>query len=108
MPRSTPVRTVRRCLSKCEGIAWAKAALENAVWEMQALRQGVSLSKLLGGTREKIPCGVSIGIQATPQKLMETIEKELAAGYQRIKLKCKPGWDEEILSACVRAGRRSC
>src|SRR6202046_4172748 len=84
------------------GHRMAKAALENAVWEMDALRQGVSLSKLLGGTREKIPCGVSIGIQATPQKLMETIEKELAAGYQRIKLKCKPGWDEEIFER-VRA-----
>src|SRR5476651_184716 len=78
------------------GHRMAKAALENAVWEMDSLRQGISLSKLLGGTREKIPCGVSIGIQATPQKLMETIEKELAVGYQRIKLKCKPGWDEEI------------
>jgi len=84
------------------GHRMVKAALENAVWEMDALRQGISLSKLLGGTREKIPCGVSIGIQTTPQKLMETIEKELAAGYQRIKLKCKPGWDEEIFER-VRA-----
>ncbi len=81
------------------GHRMAKAALENAVWEMDALRQGVSLSRLLGGTRETIPCGVSIGIQATPAKLMEKIETEVSAGYQRIKLKCKPGWDEAIFAA---------
>lgn len=80
------------------GHRMAKAALENAVWELDAMRQGVSLSKLLGGTREKIPCGVSIGIQPTPAKLMQKIETELAAGYQRIKLKCKPGWDEAIFT----------
>jgi O-succinylbenzoate synthase len=80
------------------GHRMAKAALENAVWELDAMRQGVGLSKLLGGTREKIPCGVSIGIQPTPAKLMEKIETEVAAGYQRIKLKCKSGWDEAIFS----------
>jgi O-succinylbenzoate synthase len=76
----------------------AKAALENAVWDLDAQRQGIPLAKLLGGTRDTIPCGVSIGIQATPEKLMETIAKELAAGYQRIKLKCKPGWDSNIFA----------
>jgi O-succinylbenzoate synthase len=80
------------------GHRMAKAALENAVWELHATQRGVPLGKLLGGTRETIPCGVSIGIQATPEKLMEVIEKELAAGYQRIKLKCKPGWDEQIFA----------
>ncbi len=78
------------------GHRMAKAALENAVWELDAQRQGISLAKLLGGTRETIPCGVSIGIQPTPAKLMEKIETEVAAGYQRIKLKCKPGWDAKI------------
>ena len=75
------------------GHRMAKAALENAVWELDAVRQCVPLARLLGGTRELIPCGVSIGIQATMDKQMEKIETELAAGYQRIKLKCKPGWD---------------
>jgi O-succinylbenzoate synthase len=74
----------------------AKAALENAVWDLDAQRQGVPLDRLLGGTREIIPCGVSIGIQPTPEQLMETIAREVAAGYQRIKLKCKPGWDTTI------------
>ena len=54
----------------------AKAALENAVWELDAQRQGISLAKLLGGTRENIPCGVSIGIQPTLEKLMEKIGKK--------------------------------
>ncbi len=80
------------------GHRMAKAAIENAVWELDAMRQGVSLSKLLGGTREVIPCGVSIGIQPTPAKLMEKIDTEVSAGYQRIKLKCKPGWDEAIFA----------
>ncbi len=77
----------------------AKAALENAVWDLEAQMEGVSLSELLGGTREVIPCGVSIGIQPSPEQLMDKIETELAAGYQRIKLKCKPGWDTNIFEA---------
>jgi O-succinylbenzoate synthase len=74
----------------------AKAALENAIWDLEAQREGVSLARLLGGVRDAIPCGVSIGIQPSIGELMATVERELAAGYQRIKLKCKPGWDVEV------------
>ncbi len=81
------------------GHRMAKAALENAVWELQAQQAGVPLAKLLGGVRTTIGCGVSIGIQRSVEALLETVEKELAAGYQRIKLKCKPGWDREIFEA---------
>ena len=81
------------------GHRMAKAALENAVWDLESQRQGVSLSFLLGGVRELIPCGVSIGIQSSLPKLMEKIETELAAGYQRIKLKCKPGHDTQMFEA---------
>ena len=81
------------------GNRMAKAALENAVWDLAAQREGVSLAELLGGTRETIPCGVSIGIQPSLGALMEKIATELAAGYQRIKLKCKPGWDRLIFEA---------
>jgi O-succinylbenzoate synthase len=91
-------RDVPAILAQVRGHRMAKAALENALWDLDAQQQGIALAKLLGGTRDKIPCGVSIGIQATPQKLMETIAKELAAGYQRIKLKCKPGWDTNIFA----------
>jgi len=52
---------------------------------------------LLGGTLEEIPCGVSIGIQNSVDELLEKIQRELGAGYQRIKLKIKPGWDIEVL-----------
>ncbi len=75
----------------------AKAALENALWDIDAQMKGVSLAKLVGGTLEEIPCGVSIGIQDSVEELLEKIQRELDAGYQRIKVKIKPGWDVEIL-----------
>ena len=78
------------------GNPMAKAALENAIWDLESQREGMSLSRLLGGVRDSIPCGVSLGIQKSIPELMSIIEKELAAGYQRIKLKCKPGWDVEV------------
>jgi O-succinylbenzoate synthase len=76
-----------------------KATLENAIWDIEAQREGVSLSRLLGGVRDTIACGVSLGIQSSIPVLMGIIEKELAAGYQRIKLKCKPGWDVKVFEA---------
>ena len=75
----------------------AKAALENALWDAEARQRSVPLWKLLGGTRRHIPCGVSIGIQGTIDELLEKIAVELAAGYRRIKVKVKPGWDLEVL-----------
>lgn len=75
----------------------AKAALENAAWDAEAQQKQIPLSKLLGGTRREIACGVSIGIQDSHQQLLEKIETELTAGYQRIKIKVKPGWDVELL-----------
>ena len=80
------------------GHRMAKAAIENACWDLEAKRLGVSLWKHLGGTRGEISCGVSIGIQNTPEALIEKIETELAAGYQRIKIKIKPGWDLKIIA----------
>jgi O-succinylbenzoate synthase len=84
------------------GHRMAKGAVENAIWDLEAQVEGLPLSELLGGTRKVIPCGVSIGIQPSLEVLLEKIAKELAAGYQRIKLKCKPGWDTHIFEA-VRA-----
>ena len=81
------------------GHRMAKAALENAVWDLEAQAERIPLAELLGGTRKVIPCGVSIGIQPSLEKLMETIAVEVDAGYQRIKLKCKPGWDTRIFEA---------
>jgi len=75
----------------------AKAALENAVWEAEAIQKQLPLWKLLGGTRREIPSGVSIGIQDSVEQLLEKIQVELAAGYRRIKVKVKPGWDINVL-----------
>ena len=85
-----------RIFRAVRGNPMAKAALENAIWDLEAQREGVSLSRLLGGVRESISCGVSLGIQSSITELLEIVERELAAGYQRIKLKCKPGWDVEV------------
>ncbi len=81
------------------GHRMAKAALENAVWDLEAQKKRMPLAELLGGTRSVIPCGVSIGIQPSQTALMEKIAEALEAGYQRIKLKCKPGWDTKIFEA---------
>jgi len=79
------------------GHPMAKAGLENALWDIEAQDRGIPLSKLVGGTLEEIPCGVSIGIQDSVEELLEKIQRELEVGYQRIKVKIKPGWDVEIL-----------
>lgn len=83
--------------ARVRGHNMAKAALENAVWDAEALQKNRPLWKLLGGTRREIACGVSIGIQDSPEQLLGKIETELAAGYQRIKIKVKPGWDLNVL-----------
>ncbi|HEY1502412.1 MAG TPA: o-succinylbenzoate synthase [Acidobacteriaceae bacterium] len=81
------------------GHRMAKAALENAVWDLEAQMRGIPLAELLGGTRETINCGVSIGIQSSLEQQLAEVETEVNAGYQRIKLKCKPGWDVHVLEA---------
>ena len=79
------------------GHRMAKATIENACWDLEARKLGVPLWRHLGGTRNEISCGVSIGIQNTPEILLEKIRKEVDAGYQRIKIKIKPGWDVKIV-----------
>jgi O-succinylbenzoate synthase len=91
--------SVPAALKQVRGHRMAKAALENAVWDLEAQAERVPLAELLGGTRKVIPCGVSIGIQPSLDQLMDKISLELEAGYQRIKLKCKPGWDNHIFEA---------
>ncbi len=86
-------------LEQVRGHRMAKAAVENAVWDLEAQVRGVPLAKLLGGTRERIACGVSIGMQPTMEEQLAKVETEVAAGYQRIKLKCRPGWDTAMFEA---------
>jgi O-succinylbenzoate synthase len=84
-------------MSKVSAHRMAKGAIENALWDVEAQQKQQPLWKLLGGTRREIACGVSIGIQDSIDQLMEKIETEVTAGYQRIKLKVKHGWDLEVL-----------
>ncbi len=83
--------------AQVRGHRMAKAAVENAVWDAEAISKNVPLWKLVGGSQREISCGVSIGIQDSHEQLLEKIGTELAAGYQRIKVKVKPGWDVNIL-----------
>ncbi|SPE27933.1 o-succinylbenzoate synthase [Candidatus Sulfopaludibacter sp. SbA3] len=76
----------------------ARGGLETAIWDLEARLEGVPLwRKIGGGARREIPCGVSIGIQDSVEQLLEKIEGELADGYQRIKMKIKPGWDVDVV-----------
>jgi O-succinylbenzoate synthase len=87
-------------LAHIRGHNMAKGGLEAAVWDLQARRNGNALWKEIGGgARREIPCGVSIGIQDTVEQLIGKIETELEAGYQRIKMKIKPGWDVDVVRA---------
>jgi O-succinylbenzoate synthase len=89
-------------LSPIRGNQMAKGAVEAAVWDLESRRLGLPLWKHLGGTRTEIACGVSIGIQSGTDELLEAILRELDRGYQRIKIKIKPGHDLKLVQA-VRA-----
>src|SRR5580704_1179429 len=94
------VESARDCaalFAKVRAHRMAKAGLENALWDAEARQKQLPLWKLLGGTRREIPCGVSIGIQDSVEQLLDKIQIELAAGYRRIKIKVKPGWDLNVL-----------
>ncbi len=95
--RIESARECRALLARVRGHRMAKGGLENALWDAEATQKQQPLWKLLGGTRREIPCGVSIGIQDSVEQLLEKIAIELAAGYRRIKVKVKPGWDVNVL-----------
>ncbi len=76
----------------------ARGGFEAAIWDLEARRAGLPLWQSIGGgSRSAIPCGVSIGIQDTVDQLLEKIDTEVTAGYQRIKMKIKPGWDVDVI-----------
>jgi len=80
----------------------AKAGIEAAVWDLEAKLLQTPLWKHIGGTREEIVCGVSIGLQETTDALVEKVAREVESGYRRIKLKIKPGRDVRLLEAVRR------
>jgi O-succinylbenzoate synthase len=86
-------------LSPIRGHEMAKSGVENALWDAQARLRGEPLYQHLGGTVEEIACGVSLGIRENPEALVKRVEEELRSGYQRIKLKIKPGKDYAFVAA---------
>ena len=95
-------RALLAAFARVRGHEMAKAALEMAVWELHARREGAPLYRVLGGRGGKVPTGVSIGLQPTTADLVERVEEEVAAGYRRVKIKIKPGHDRALVEA-VRA-----
>ena len=91
-----------KLMQSVRGHEMARGAVENAIWDIEAQRSNQPLSALLGGTLEEIPCGVALGIQPTPEALLERVSEEVAAGYQRVKLKIKPGHDVEVVEQVRR------
>jgi O-succinylbenzoate synthase len=80
----------------------AKAAIEMGCWALAAQQQRISLARLLGGTRDRVPTGISIGIQANPAALAQRARAAYEQGYRKIKVKIQPGSDIEFVRA-VRA-----
>jgi O-succinylbenzoate synthase len=91
-------RDVGGRLRGIRGHHMAKAAVEMAVWDLYARQQGVPLQQVLGGRRTAVPSGVSIGIEASIEALLDRIAIEREAGYQRVKIKIKPGWDTAVVA----------
>ncbi len=89
-------------LSAIKGNRMAISAVETAVWDLEAKVRNVPLWRHLGGTLEAIKCGVSIGLQPGVDQLLERVARELESGYQRIKIKIKPGQDVELVKAVRR------
>ncbi|BDQ03151.1 o-succinylbenzoate synthase [Ignavibacterium sp.] len=88
-----------KAYSKVRGHRMAKAGLEAALWDLFAKSKNISLSKMMGGTKEKIDVGVSIGIQNSVEELIKKIEGYLSEGYKRIKIKIAPGKDIQFVRA---------
>ncbi len=93
---------VNDALARIRGNRMAKASVETAIWDLEAKITGKPLWQHIGGGREEISCGVSIGLQATGEALVDKVAQEVEAGYQRIKIKIKPGRDISLVDA-VRA-----
>ncbi len=95
---TSPAETAAR-FSRVRGHPMARAGLENAVWDLLAQARGVSLVEMLGGRRQRVPVGVSVGIEPTLDALLDRVAQYVAQGYARVKLKIKPGWDVAVVRA---------
>lgn len=94
-----PSQTHKMLEQDVRGHNMAKAALEMAVWELFAQNEGVSLARLIGGSRNQIATGISLGIQCSPHELVGKVEQAFELGYQRVKMKIRPGADIDFIGA---------
>jgi O-succinylbenzoate synthase len=92
-------RALFAAFARVRGHEMAKAALEMAAWDLYARLRGEPLSRVLGGQKTTIDSGVSIGLQPSTDALLESVAREVAAGYRRIKIKIKPGADRALVAA---------
>jgi o-succinylbenzoate synthase len=97
------IEDYQRVVSTVKGHNMAKAGLEMALWDIKGKREDISLRNMLGGTREKVEVGVSVGLQESPDHLVRVVEKYRSDGYNRVKIKIKPYRDLEDTRAVRRA-----
>jgi O-succinylbenzoate synthase len=97
------IAELRQKMAPIKGHQMAKAGLELACWDLCGKMEGRSLRELLGGTRTRVDVGISVGIQASPEKLVKVVEQYLEIGYQRVKIKIKPGRDAADTQAVRQA-----
>jgi O-succinylbenzoate synthase len=100
-PLETPADVIGR-FRAVRGHHMARAGLENAVWDLLAQARGIPLYQMVGGQRDRVSVGVSVGIEPVLGALLDRVAAHVDQGYRRVKLKIKPGWDVEV----VRAARR--
>ena len=100
--RLSAAHAVRRALTPIQGNCMAVGAVETAIWDLEAKLLGKPLWRHLGGVQDEISCGVSIGLQKSPELLLEKVGQEVESGYQRIKIKIKPGQDIDLVKTVRR------
>ncbi|MDE2025261.1 MAG: o-succinylbenzoate synthase [Patescibacteria group bacterium] len=93
------IEQLMQMLSSIKGNNFAKTGLETAVWMAMSLQKNKSIKELLGGSREKIGVGESIGIKSTIEETFDEVALRLKQGFQRIKIKIKPNWDIQLIEA---------
>jgi O-succinylbenzoate synthase len=90
---------VAAAMSRIKGNTFARSGVEEAFWSLQAAAEGRTLQALMGGERDRVPVGESLSIAETIDETLEEVDLRLREGYQRIKLKIRPGWDVEPVRA---------
>jgi o-succinylbenzoate synthase len=101
-PRDVTIESVNRILEVRSRSTFASAGIETALWDIEAQKIAEPLCALLGGTRRCVESGLAVGIYPTISELLKAIERHMAEGYKRIKIKIQPGWDREVLSQIRR------